>query len=208
MHRSRKLNKEQLKDFLNPQRRYSEERIKLHLSDYKVNKITRECGTWNNGKFYTHILPTKEDNLIGVSYEENLKKLYDDIDRENGLHKYFAHLTSSQALCFNLFYPLCMEKYFNLIDKRCTEATKFAFEHVEENSFEKCSNPKLISLPDISKWNIEKVTDISCMFYCCKSLESLPDLSKWNIKNVSKMEYIFYGLKKSVKIPEQFIVKK
>ena len=74
-----------------------------------------------------------------MSYEENLKKLYDDIDRENGIHKYFAHLTSSQALCFNLFYPLCMEKYFNLIDKRCTEATKFAFEHVEDNSFEKCT---------------------------------------------------------------------
>ena len=41
----------------------------------------------------------------------------------------------------------------------------------------------LLSLPDISKWNTNKlstVTDISSMFYRCSSLASLPDISKWN----------------------------
>ena len=35
----------------------------------------------------------------------------------------------------------------------------------------------LKSLPDISKWNIYKVTDMSYMFYECSSLSSLPDIS-------------------------------
>ena len=39
-------------------------------------------------------------------------------------------------------------------------------------------NAKSLSkLPEINKWNINKVKDISCMFYGCKSLVTLPDIS-------------------------------
>ena len=48
----------------------------------------------------------------------------------------------------------------------------------------------LISLPDISKWNTNNVTNMSYMFYGCSSLESLPDISKWNTNNVTNMSYI------------------
>ena len=47
---------------------------------------------------------------------------------------------------------------------------------------------KLISLPDISKWNTSNVTDLSGMFYRCNSLISLPDLSKWNTSNVTNLD--------------------
>ena len=57
--------------------------------------------------------------------------------------------------------------------------------------FHGCSS--LSSLPDISNWNTDNVTDISCMFYGCSSLSSLPDISKWNINNISDMSYIFGG---------------
>ena len=50
--------------------------------------------------------------------------------------------------------------------------------------FYKCNSLK--SLPDISKWNTKNVTDMSDMFYNCSSLESLPDISKWDTKNVYK----------------------
>jgi surface protein len=36
----------------------------------------------------------------------------------------------------------------------------------------------LESLPDISKWNTSKVTDMSDMFEDCNSLISLPNMSK------------------------------
>jgi surface protein len=39
-------------------------------------------------------------------------------------------------------------------------------------------------IPDISKWDISKVTDISGMFSACESLLSLPDISIWNTSNV------------------------
>ena len=54
--------------------------------------------------------------------------------------------------------------------------------------FYNCSSLK--SLPDISKWNTNKVIDMSDMFYNCSSLKSLPDISKWNTKNMTNMFFI------------------
>ena len=51
--------------------------------------------------------------------------------------------------------------------------------------FSECSS--LISLPDISKWNTNNVTDMNGMFSRCSSLKSLPDISKWNTNNVKKI---------------------
>ena len=41
---------------------------------------------------------------------------------------------------------------------------------------------KLESLPDISKWNTNNVTNMEGIFGECKSLTSLPVISNWNIK--------------------------
>ena len=49
----------------------------------------------------------------------------------------------------------------------------------------------IISLPDISEWNTEKVIDINSIFYDCRLLKSLPDISTWNTKNVTNMKYLF-----------------
>ena len=58
-----------------------------------------------------------------------------------------------------------------------------------QNIFYGCSS--LISLPDISKWNISKVNNMSHMFYECNSLVSLPDISKWDTSNVNNMSFMF-----------------
>ena len=42
----------------------------------------------------------------------------------------------------------------------------------------------LQSLPDLSKWNTDKIFDMSGMFFNCSQLISLPDISKWNTNNV------------------------
>ena len=38
--------------------------------------------------------------------------------------------------------------------------------------------PSLLSLPDISKWNTNNVTNMYSMFNGCFSLSSIPDISK------------------------------
>ena len=56
--------------------------------------------------------------------------------------------------------------------------------------FYNCSS--LISLPDISKWNISNVYNMSGMFSNCSSLISLPDISKWNTNNVTDMSCLVF----------------
>ena len=50
---------------------------------------------------------------------------------------------------------------------------------------------KITELPDISKWNITNINDISFMFYNCSSLTELPDISKWNTINIKDMNNLF-----------------
>lgn len=47
--------------------------------------------------------------------------------------------------------------------------------------------------PDISKWNVSNVTNMSGLFYECKSFNC--DLSEWDVSNVWTMNYMFYKCK-------------
>ena len=63
-----------------------------------------------------------------------------------------------------------------------------------------CSS--LESLPNISKWNIENIIDISGLFYKCSSLKYIPDISKWDISNVKNMSGLFYKCSSLEELPD------
>ena len=60
----------------------------------------------------------------------------------------------------------------------------------------------LVSLPDLSKWDISNVKDMRKMFEQCASLISLPDISKWNTSNVRDMSYMFSECNSLISIPD------
>ena len=66
--------------------------------------------------------------------------------------------------------------------------------------FKGCSS--LSSLPDISKWNTNNVTDMSGMLIRWSSLSSLPDISKWNTNNFIYMSYMFRGCLSLSSLPD------
>ena len=57
-------------------------------------------------------------------------------------------------------------------------------------------------MPDISKWDTHKVTDMSYMFYDCSSLLSLPKVLKWDTHNVTNMSYMFHGCSSLLALPD------
>ena len=57
-------------------------------------------------------------------------------------------------------------------------------------------------MPDISKWNLNKVIDISRMFSYCSSLTSLPDISKWNTNNFKHISGIFINCSSLESLPD------
>merc|ERR1712032_1550942 len=44
---------------------------------------------------------------------------------------------------------------------------------------------------DLSKWNVEQVTDVQSMFYQASAFNQ--SLSEWNLAQVTDMQWMFYG---------------
>ena len=65
-----------------------------------------------------------------------------------------------------------------------------------------CNCNSLLSLPDLSYWDVKNVTNMSFMFSGC-SLKSFPDLSKWKLNKNLKTTNIFQGLSEEI-IPKKF----
>jgi hypothetical protein len=78
--------------------------VKRRLALYKRNVLhVEEDGIWRN-MHYAHILPIAKRNLnILQSFRDDFCAWFRH--HPVPLHVYFHHLNSSQALCFNLFYP-------------------------------------------------------------------------------------------------------
>ena len=55
--------------------------------------------------------------------------------------------------------------------------------------FHSCSS--LVSVPDIDRWNTDKIRDMNSIFCWCSSLPVLPDISKWNTSKVKNMNSLF-----------------
>ncbi len=86
-------------------------KVKRHMAEYKKERLQIcEDGVFKqNKKPYKHILP---ENLEKLNIIETFRKEFWDysfMNEDIKLHTGFHHLNSSQALCFNLFYPLINE---------------------------------------------------------------------------------------------------
>ena len=60
-------------------------------------------------------------------------------------------------------------------------------------------------LPDISKWNMKNIMNITSMFCNCVSLVRIPDISKWEINDDVKKDNIFYRCVNCMNIPQKYL---
>ena len=74
--------------------------------------------------------------------------------------------------------------------KEFPDISKWDISKVKNISGLFCYCTNLIKIPDISIWNTNEVEEMDNIFSECKSLISLPDISKWNLKNVKNKNYI------------------
>ena len=90
---------------------------------------------------------------------------------------------SKEIILFGEDFVKRYKKYCKLIIEDKEQELK------DKYSFGLFSNKK--EKLEIKLKGITNVTDMSCMFYDCSSLQSLPDMSKWNTSNVSNMRGMF-----------------
>lgn len=109
--------------------------IKQHLADYKINALgIRRDGLWKrNNKHYSHILPEERGILNILSTYRDAFCDYLDTYRVK-LHPDFHHLNSSQAMCFNLFFPFMFEGKLGLL---ASEVLSLSEDEIKNAEFEK-----------------------------------------------------------------------
>lgn len=120
-----------------------QERLRAHLVKYKFRVLgVLTSGAWKGPRTgalaeQPHILPAEHARLnILAPYRE---RFWHEFDRgeQRPLHRDFAHLNSSQAMCFNLFYPLVADRAWagafvsSVLGIKATPRT-LAFEYLED----------------------------------------------------------------------------
>jgi hypothetical protein len=133
-----------------------QERLKHHLAVYaqQVLGITQP-GHWN-GREYAHILPEElwAWNILPEIRDEFLARLKAPAFKR---HKYFHHLSSSQAFALNLFLPFCIHGF--------TSTAEFfsAFGSIKPSllAFEVIPDPKEFTNVDVS-WEDESGAKLYC----------------------------------------------
>lgn len=76
------------------------------FENYNIQHLKSNPGKWRNSKNqYFHILPINDfqKNILD-EFQSDFWKYFDNESIHK--HQFFHHLNSSQALCFNLFFPL------------------------------------------------------------------------------------------------------
>ncbi len=94
-----------------------QDKVREQLSEYKKSKFPNIQNGLYQGKPYSHIFPKDEQsrNLIEYYHDDILKNPH---FRKEDLHLYFHHLNSTEALSFNFFFPLLIDKKLELLTSR------------------------------------------------------------------------------------------
>ena len=121
-----------------------------------------------------------------VDSKEEEIKIFGRSFVDNNRYKY-EMIVNNKEKSFNHYLDL---SYFDIIENKIQIKLKETDEVTDlTNMFKECTS--LLSLKDISKFNINNVTSLAGMFDGCSSLSSLPDLSKWNIENLTDISFMF-----------------
>lgn len=91
---------------MDEKKRISEYKIRNHLIEYREANPKFEVSP----KDSKWVLKNRKDNLLSVSYNEELVSFYDDIDKRGLIHTWFQSLKSSQAMAINFFGALSCEQ--------------------------------------------------------------------------------------------------
>ena len=192
--------------------------ILYNINNIFNNNIIKDINYIINESSETKII--KILDIYDKLYDKGINKLkiYYKIDKKDKKIKLFGKqfVENNKENCKILIegkeYELM--EYFNL--KNCKEIkdkleiTLIGIKNITDMSFmfggelgvfsiEEC---KVISIPDISKWNTSKVFNMRGVFDHCSHLESLPDISKWNTSNVIYMALMFNGCSSLKSLPD------
>ena len=173
------------------------EGYKIELNQEEINTINRINNTSNKSKrkymFEDIPLLTKEQ-LVGLPLEKRCSEIFNN-------QKKYKKLTEITILYRGDIFDgkLFGEIFVNNNKKFCKiEYKGKEYELQDTYYFDDLSE----SIIEIKLKGVNKVTDISFMFYKCYSLLAVPDFSFLKTYNITKMSSVFYKCKSLAILPD------
>lgn len=184
-----------------------QDKVKKHLSEYKTKRFPKtEHGVWKRKDketplsyaFKTPVKSESADSDLNLleSYRKDFLKYEQDGRCKIKRHVYFHHMNSSQAMCFNFFYPLLNERKLELI----TDFLKLTGESIkyETACFEKESKVEVKSRKTYFDFYFETVSGKKFYFeikYTENEFGTAPkdkeDTKKYDQEHIKKFEDIY-----------------
>ena len=170
--------------------------------DYKSNEINNNINnkdyiTDKNGNFIDEItIKYKRKNI--TAHDVILKTQLFAVKESSSIDKLFGEtfVANNKNLC----KIIIGDKEYELksyLNKECDEINKNEFEiklkgisKVTDLSCMFCGCLSLDSIKGFSNINTSKITRLSYLFSCCK-ITSIPDISKWDTSNVEYLDHMF-----------------
>ena len=188
-----------------------EEKIKIELRFLikinNKNNMFKDCISLTKFSFIKKEIIEKNSNII---------KIYDDEEEGNLMKEYIENNIDNESFYNNLRDFESSEDYSDILQdnqannnisnkstlKNIVDIMKVLPENLTDLSglFYNCKS--LISIEGISDWDTSDVTNLNGIFYGCSSLKSLPDISSWDTGNVKDLRFCFYGCSSLLSLPD------
>ena len=195
-------------------KKHFEQIIKIKFFDciFYLNSMFKDCESLSSIKNFQNINMNKINDISQMLFRCSSLKETPDISKWNlnnikNMSYLFAECTISEILqdLFNCITPDAINVFKKIYMLSSLESLRYINTntnkiHFMSDSFNRRSSIK--SLPDISKWNLSNVEDISGLFFGCSLLKKLPDISKWNLSNVKDISELFCGCSSLEYLPD------
>ena len=173
----------------------------INLNNLKNKKIIKDIDLFlndninNKYKKLITILNKQNNNEMTIIYKNNNKKikLFDELFIESNKDNCYLLIDGKIS-------EICSEYEFNKKQENIT-IKLIECKMIEDMSYMFLNCKSLLSL-DISKWNMNNIKYLYCMFLGCSSLHTISDISKFNIKNNKNTDLMFYDCKQLNNIPD------
>ena len=155
-----------------------------------IDKILKENNEGVQIKYIKNLYDRINMNQMTIEYKNDSKleqiKIFEDFFVKNNISNYEMIINNKKYKLNSFINPKLLginEDKFEIILREINPSNNLS------GMFHDCSS--LLSIKDISKFNLDNIIIINSMFSGCSSLQSLPDISSWNTNKIIDMSFLF-----------------
>ena len=92
--------------------------------------------------------------------------------------------------------------FYDIPENNVFEITLKGINKIKDMSFMFYGCSSFLTSPNIHRWNTSEIINMSGIFWNCNLITTLPDISEWDTKNVTNISNMFQGCNSLISLPD------